>query len=249
LENETVIELKNVLFTNDDYTVLENINLSIYKNTFTTIIGKSGAGKTSLLKLIAGIYYPDKGEVKIFSNNLNVLTSQEMISLRKKMGFVFQDSALISNLSIKENLMLPLSYHEYNISVKDKNEVILDALDKINLTDTLDQRPAQLSLGEQKLIAMARAMILKPEILFLDEPLAYLDELNMKKVLFLIEEYFKNHNATVIAVSNIKSIVNMLSERIILIDNKTILINDYVLEIKKSDRFALPELLNEIFYG
>jgi phospholipid/cholesterol/gamma-HCH transport system ATP-binding protein len=246
MDENVILELKDVFFTNDEYLVLENINIKIYKNGYTVVIGKSGAGKTSLLKLLAGIYFPDGGKSYFYSKDSDEMRNKDFMSLRKRMGFVFQDSALISNLSIKENLLLPLNYHAYGVNVLEKEKMVSALLEKISLLESLDERPAQLSLGEQKLVSIARGIILKPEILFLDEPLAYLDESNCRKMIKLIRDYYLENDATIIAVTNSKSFIIDVADRIVLVDNKTIAFDEKIKKIKDSDPAILAELIKDM---
>lgn len=245
--NENIIELKNVNFTNVNYKVLDDINLKIKKNTFTTIIGKSGSGKSTLLKIMAGILTPDNGIVKIKNKDINNIDEKENIALKKEIGFVFQDVALLSNLSIKENLALPLEFHFKNMTKDEIEDKIVKILNKVTMLESLNERPAQLSLGEQKLVGIARAMITEPDILYLDESLASIDPTIFKKMLKLIGEYSELENTTIIAVTHSKNMILKLSDRIILIDNKTIIIDKLKTSILKMSEKERPEIINDIF--
>jgi ABC-type lipoprotein export system ATPase subunit len=245
--NSVLLELKDVNFYNDDYQVLKNINLKININENTAIIGKSGSGKSTLLKLISGIISPTNGSIIV--NQFTTDNDLDSVIFRKNIGFVFQDGALISNLNIKENLELPLKFKFPYISKNEMENKIIYLLERINLKEALYERPAHLSHGEIKLISIARSIITKPNILFMDEPLTFLDASNSKLVIEILKEYIQNNNATLIFVTNLKSIIQNIAERIILIEDKTINFDNYMNNIKNFDRNKLPKLLDDIING
>ncbi|MBN2547407.1 MAG: ATP-binding cassette domain-containing protein [Spirochaetes bacterium] len=243
---EYLIEAVDVSYTNVDYEVVNNINLKIKKDSFTSIIGKSGSGKSTLLKLLAGILIPDNGKIIINSKDINQLEGEHLISFKKKIGFVFQDAALISNLSIKENLILPLDFHYPKMDKNENEKIINDLLKKVDMDDCLNERPAQLSMGEKKLISFVRAMLLKPELLFLDEPLSSLDATTAIKMIDLCEEYSTLENTTIIAVTNLKTFIHKLADRIIYLENKTIALDKSIKEIYSTNPSERPQIINDL---
>jgi phospholipid/cholesterol/gamma-HCH transport system ATP-binding protein len=239
---ENIIELNNVTFFSDDYRILDDISLNIEKDTYTCIIGRSGAGKSTLLKIMAGILTPQNGTVKLFSRDINNLRTKENFDLRKKVGFVFQDAALISNISIKENLLLPLEYHRSELKREEMYRKIIKIMEKIELLDAVDLRPAQLSFGERKLVGIARALITEPQVLFLDDPLASIDATLSKKISLLIKEYNDLEDTTIVAVSSLKSLIYNNNDRIVLIDCKSVAMDSTIgkiLKTKKNDRLKI----------
>lgn len=244
--NNYVIELQDVAFRTGDLTLLQNISFKLIKNTFTSIVGKSGSGKSTLLKIMCGIITPDTGDIYINSKEINSLNNIELIRLKKSIGFVFQDAALIANLSIKENLELPLTYHYRNIPPDLVEKKILQMLQKVNMENTLLTRPAALSLGEQKLISIARAMITEPDILFLDEPLSSIDVSIAKKMISLIGEYSDQPNTTLVAVTSSANLVTKLSDSIVVLDQNTIKFNKSWDQIIAMNRKNRPEIINDI---
>lgn len=246
--SDFIIELKDISYTNVDYLVLKDINLKIHKNSFTSIIGKSGSGKSTLIKLIAGILKPDKGQVLMNGVDINELSEVDLIKYRSKLGFVFQDSGLISNLTIRENFLLVLEFHKPDMDKKKMNDLIYESLLKVNMEDSINDRPAQLSMGEKKLVSFARAMILKPDILFLDEALASIDASQVKKTVQLCNEFFMQNDKTIIAVTNLKHFVIQLATRIIMIENKKIIIDENKEKLLKTDKKDLPESITDLLY-
>lgn len=244
--DEIVLKLDNVYLSSNDGFILSNINTEIIKDSFVSVIGRSGSGKTSLLKVMAGLQVPDDGKVIIFNKDIGDYGYEEMLPIRKKIGFAFQDSALLSNLSIKENLTLGLDFHFSNLSRQDKDTKVRKMLDKLMLLHTLNQRPAELSLGEKKLISIARAMITDPDILFLDEPFAFIDISVAKMVTNFIREYADKENTTVICVTNSRTLINDLADYIILIENGNIVLNSTKEKINSTEKNERPQIINDI---
>ncbi|HOJ63972.1 MAG TPA: ATP-binding cassette domain-containing protein [Spirochaetota bacterium] len=245
--NNEVIKLTDVSFSNIDYLVLDNINVSIYLHSFTAIIGKSGAGKSTLLKLMSGILTPTKGKVEIYGRDIHNLETKEILSIKKKLGFAFQDSALLSNLTIRENLSLPLRFHFKNITEEYMNKKITEYLEKVNLMDSIDLRPAQLSLGEQKMVSLIRALIIDPEILFIDEALSNIDPSLRKVIINLIKEYAEKPWTTVVGVTHNKKILETLATRILVVDEKRIKIDITKEELLENKNFYNCSILQDIF--
>ena len=188
---KVVLTLKDISFSNNNNLILENLSLDIEQNTLTTIIGKSGSGKSTLAKIMAGLIIPTKGTLTIWGQDYYQISDKEKVDIRKRISFVFQNAALISNLSIKENLILPLNFHYPEMIKKEQGELVERMLEQVGMLKVINGRPAQLSIGEQKLVAIARALITKPELLFLDEPLGSLDATITRKLMDII--YKKNN--------------------------------------------------------
>lgn len=242
-----IIKLTDVSFSNIDYLVLDNINVSIKINTFTAIIGKSGAGKSTLLKLMSGILTPTKGKVEIYGKDIHNLDNREILSIKKKIGFSFQDSALLSNLTIRENLALPLKFHFKNIKEEYVNKKIFQYLEKINLVDSIDLRPAQLSQGEQKMVSLVRSLIIDPEILFIDEALSNIDPSLRKVIMSLIKEYFSKPWVTVVAVTHNKKMLEELATRILVVEEKRIKVDILKEKLINNKDFYNESILQDIF--
>ncbi len=243
-----IVKLENVSFINDDYKVLDDISLEIKKNSMTCIIGVSGSGKSTLIKLMAGLVLPTSGNIMIHGFEIHKLHEKALLSLRRKVSFVFQNSALISNLSIKENVMLPLNFHFPKLKQKEKNEMAEDFLSKVGMKDSMNQRPAQLSSGEQKLVAVVRGLITKPELIFFDEPLGSLDSTSAKIVTNMIKEYSDKEKTSTVIVTYSKDIISRLSDALVVIDNKKVSTFDRKNRNYNYDSSIKDiELLNDIF--
>ncbi|HPO49878.1 MAG TPA: ATP-binding cassette domain-containing protein [Spirochaetota bacterium] len=243
---DIVLELKEVGLSHGEEAILNSVNLKIVKDTFVSVIGRSGSGKTTLLKVMAGLQVPDEGKIIIFDKDITNFGYDEMIPVRKKIGFAFQDAALLSNLSIKENLMLGLDFHFPEKPKEEKETKIRKMLDRMMLLHTISQRPAELSMGEKKMISLARAMLIEPELLFLDEPFAFIDISVTKMITRFIKEYSDKEFTTVICVTNSKSLINDIADNIILIDNGKIVLNSSKEAIENTPKDDRPQIINDI---
>ena len=141
---ETILEIQNLNFSTSGEQILKDINLKIIKDTFAIVVGSSGSGKSTLLKVMAGLQVPDNGKIIIDNCDISNFGYEEMIPIRKKISFAFQDAALISNLSIKENLILGLDFYFTNYTKKDKEDKVKKILDKMMILHTLDTRPGNI---------------------------------------------------------------------------------------------------------
>jgi phospholipid/cholesterol/gamma-HCH transport system ATP-binding protein len=237
-----IIELKNIEVYSTDYRVLKDISISIPANQFTVIIGPSGCGKSTLLKVIAGILIPDQGEVLVEGSNIHLVPEKKLLELKKKNGFVFQDSALWSNKSIFENFELPLHFHYPELTPPMIAEKIRFALEEINLLDSIYLRPAQLSIGEQKMVSFMRALITEPTLLFLDEPTTSIDRTMRKKIISTLIKK-KNNKATTVAVTNDADIISLLTDHLVVLKDGVVLQTGPINEVKMSTYASVQEIL------
>lgn len=244
---EVVLRLSDVSFSNNGTPILKSASLEIERNTLTTVLGRSGSGKSSLIKIMAGIFVPDSGVVEIQGQDFYRQKEKEKINIRKKVSFVFQNAALISNLSIKENLMLPLNFHYPKMPLKERNDLIERMLTQVDMLKSINGRPAQLSVGEKKLIGIARALITKPEILFLDEPLGSLDASVSCKLLDVIHSYSLHQWSTIVAVTYSKEIITGIGTHIILLEDHMIKFNLTKEKVINMQDFEKPEIIAKMF--
>jgi len=233
---KVVLTLKDISFSNNNNLILENLSLDIEQNTLTTIIGKSGSGKSTLVKIMAGLIIPTKGTLTMWGQDYYQISDKEKVDIRKRISFVFQNAALISNLSIKENLILPLNFHYPEMEKKEQGELVERMLEQVGMLKAINGRPAQLSIGEQKLVAIARALITKPELLFLDEPLGSLDATITRKLMDIIYMYSKHDWTTVVIVTYSKEIITGICNRIMFLKDHKIKFN-----MPKNKVLSLPE--------
>jgi phospholipid/cholesterol/gamma-HCH transport system ATP-binding protein len=198
---QNVIELVGVVASSQGYETLKGVNCSFKAGRATVIMGSSGSGKSTLIKVAAGLVVPDAGEVLYRGKAVSSMGRRELDKFYFETGFAFQDSALWSNQSIKDNLALPVKVVRPGIKAAELDLLLGEAVRGIGFEDSLSQRPAQLSLGEQKLISIARAMIIDPEVLFMDEPMAFLDDAACERVTALALD-FKDRGKTLVVVTH-----------------------------------------------
>jgi len=201
--------------------VLIDFNLEIKKGESVVVLGKSGAGKSVLIKCIIGLLKPDSGSLEMFGNNILAIKEEELDKIRAKVGFLFQSNALYDSMTVRENLEFPLRRHWIKVSQEEVNKMVLEALEDVGLAHTVDMMPVELSGGMRKRIALARTLILKPDIILYDEPTTGLDPITGKEIIGLMNEIQEKYNTTSLVISHDMNCVRMTSDRVvILVDGK-----------------------------
>lgn len=201
--------------------VLIDFNLEVKKGESVVVLGKSGSGKSVLIKCIIGLMEPDKGSVEMLGKSITDLKYDELDKIRAKVGFLFQSNALYDSMTVRENLEFPLRRHWIKVSQQEVNTMVLEALDDVGLKHTVDMMPAELSGGMRKRIALARTLILKPEIILYDEPTTGLDPITAKEIIELMIELQAKYGTTSLIISHDMNCVRMASNRVvILVDGK-----------------------------
>jgi cell division transport system ATP-binding protein len=211
-----VIYLKNVTITQNGVDILSGVNLSINKGEFIYLIGKTGIGKSSLLKILYRDIAVKTGEANILDINLVKLNNNKVPFLRRKLGIVFQDFKLLPNKTIKQNLEFVLKATEWRDSSK-INKRISEVLKKVKLEDVINKYPNELSGGEQQRIAISRALLNEPEIIIADEPTGNLDPATSLEIMNLIKE-INNNGTTILIATHDYDIISKLPEKTIRIE-------------------------------
>jgi phospholipid/cholesterol/gamma-HCH transport system ATP-binding protein len=199
---EPVILVKDLYKSFEELDVLKGVNLSVFKGENVVVLGKSGSGKSVLIKIMVGLLKPDRGEVRVLGQEVDKLTDKELNDLRLRVGFSFQSSALYDSMSIRQNLEFPLRMNMKNLSKKDINLAVEEVLSAVGLEEKIDQMPAELSGGQRKRIGIARTLILKPEIMLYDEPTAGLDPITSFEINKLINEMQQKYNTSSIIITH-----------------------------------------------
>lgn len=202
-----LFEMKNTSFYDGLNPVVNDISLSIEKGSVTALLGEAGGGKSTVLKLISGVIVPSRGKVLFEGKDIALMSSKDNLLFRKKMAFMFQNSALWANQSLYQNLELPLKLHFPKLAPEALDERIKEVVKLVEFSKPLSLRPAALSTGEQKRIAFARALICQPEILFLDEPTESLDEKSAALFIKIIKNFCEGGN-TLVYVSHDYAFIN-----------------------------------------
>ena len=209
-----MIEIKNIFKSFGASEVLIDISAKFERGKTNLIIGQSGSGKTVLLKCLLGLYATDKGELiydNIYSSRMN---DEEKINIKKEMGMVFQGSALFDSMTVLENVRFPLDMLT-KYSDREKNEIALKFIDRVNLNDAINKLPSEISGGMQKRVGIARAIVLNPKYLFCDEPNSGLDPKTAIVIDNLIQEITKEYNITTVINSHDMNSVIEIGENII----------------------------------
>ena len=196
-----LLEMVDVTFQAGDVIPIKDVSLQIEEGTISAFVGNPGSGKSTALKLLAGLFPPSYGKIKFKGKDLFSMTHKETLGFRKRAAFMFQDSALWSNQDIYHNLELPLQIHFPQMTKEEMVQKIQDITKLVDYEKPLSNRPAALSLGEQKKISFARALLCEPDILFLDEPTESLDEATVTRFVSILEKFCK-HKGTLIFVSH-----------------------------------------------
>lgn len=220
-DGESVISIHNLRKSFGDLHVLQGIDLEVKQGENVAVLGRSGTGKSVLIKIIIGLLKPDSGSVIVLGQDVEKLTVQEIDAFRQKVGFSFQSSALYDSMSIRENLEFPLVRNIRNLSRADINKAVEKALDDVGLSQTINQMPSELSGGQRKRIGIARTLILNPEIMLYDEPTSGLDPITCIEINNLINEVRERINATSIIITHDLTCAKTTGDRVaMLLDGK-----------------------------
>ncbi len=233
--NEPVIEIRDLCKAFGDNVVLDHFNLTLYRGENLVVLGKSGSGKSVLIKCIIGLLRPDSGQIEVLGQNVPDLRYAELDQLRAKVGFLFQSNALYDSMTVRENLEFPLRRHWLHTEQTDVDALVLEVLESVGLAHTVDMMPAELSGGMRKRIALARTLILKPEIILYDEPTTGLDPITGMEIIQLIRDIQQQYQTSSMVISHDMKLVQMAAERIVLlIDGKCYADGSYA-ELKASE--------------
>jgi phospholipid/cholesterol/gamma-HCH transport system ATP-binding protein len=201
-KNESVISINGLYKSFDEVQVLIGVDFTLLKGENFTVLGKSGSGKSVLIKIIVGLLKPDKGEVVVLGKRIDKLSRTELDALRLRVGFSFQSSALYDSMNVFQNLAFPLTMNYRELSKNEVVKAVEEVLESVGLIDKLYQMPSDLSGGQRKRIGIARMLILKPEIMLFDEPTAGLDPITSTEIIELINKVNKQNNASSLIITH-----------------------------------------------
>lgn len=219
--SERVISIRGLKKAFDDYEVLRGVDLDLYKGENLVVLGRSGTGKSVLIKIISGLLRADEGMVNVLGKEVGELKPRELDALRLKIGFSFQNSALYDSMTVRENLEFPLVRHEPQMTVAEREDLIQYVLEAVGLSQAINQMPSELSGGQRKRIGIARTLILKPEIMLYDEPTAGLDPITCIEINSLINEVQTRFNTSSIIITHDLTCARAVGDRIVmLLDGK-----------------------------
>lgn len=217
-DHKTVIEIKNLKKSYGNNHVLNGFDMNLVEGENLVIMGKSGSGKSVMIKCLIGLEQPDSGSILVMGKDISQLNRDELDELRTEVGFLFQGSALYDSMTVRENLEFPLRRHTKKFGyIKDTTPMVLEALKNVGLAHTINLMPEELSGGMKRRIALARTLILQPKIILYDEPTTGLDPITAKEILLLMETIQKKYNTSSIIITHDVDCARAISNRMILL--------------------------------
>ena len=223
--------------------VLNGINLSVSSGETLAVLGRSGTGKSVLLRLIIGLQKPDSGSVRVQGQDITGLDLDRLAEIRKKMGFLFQHAALYDSLTVAQNVAFPLQHHKKEMSKSEQDDRVKQLLAEVGMESDLEKMPSDLSGGMQKRVGLARALALEPDILLLDEPTAGLDPISSAEIDDLVLKLQKEHHMASIVVTHDLHSAKTIADRLALLNEGNVVIEGSFEELQKSDDKFVREFL------
>src|SRR5690242_13438733 len=217
MKKEVVLEVRHLFKSFGNNHVLTDFNLDLKKGESVVVLGKSGSGKSVLIKCIIGLLQPDAGSIEMLGKDIPGMKAEELDKIRARVGFLFQSNALYDSMTVRENLEFPLRRHWIKISQDEVNNMVLEALEDVGLKHTVEMMPAELSGGMRKRIALARTLILKPEIILYDEPTTGLDPITGKEIIELMKEIQVKYNTSSLIISHDMNCVRLAANRVVIL--------------------------------
>ncbi len=212
---EPILSIKNLKKSFGDNHVLNGFNLELFEGENLVLMGKSGSGKSVMIKCLVGLMQPDTGSLEIMGKDISKLPQKEFNELRTELGFLFQGSALYDSMTVRENLEFPM--RQQKKTEKESLKLVLEALESVGLTEAIDLMPNELSGGMKRRIALARAIILKPKIIIYDEPTTGLDPITSKEIIQLMRNIQQNYKTSSIIITHDVDCARVISNRMILL--------------------------------
>ena len=218
ISTNPIIIIKDLKKSYGENHVLNGFNMELNEGENLVIMGKSGSGKSVMIKCLIGLDQPDSGSIEVMEKNILALSREALDELRTEVGFLFQGSALYDSMSVRENLEFPLRRHTKKFGyIKDTTPLVMEALESVGLANTINLMPNELSGGMKRRIALARTLILLPKIILYDEPTTGLDPITSKEILLLMQSIQKKYNTSSIIITHDVDCARMISNRMILL--------------------------------
>jgi phospholipid/cholesterol/gamma-HCH transport system ATP-binding protein len=233
-DSEAIIEIDNLSKAFGSQRVLKGVTLKLFKGENLAVLGKSGNGKSVLIKCIVGLLKFDEGSIKVFDQDLNALSRKELGEMRQKIGFLFQSGALYDSMTVKQNLEFPLRRIRKELTVAKINEKIEEVLDQVGLSDALNKMPSQLSGGMRKRISLARTIIADPLIMLYDEPTTGLDPVTSAEISTLINKVQKKYKTSSIIITHDIECAISTANRMIMLDEGKVFMEGSLKDFRES---------------
>ena len=231
---DLILKINHVSKSFGENHVLKDINIEVKKGENLIVLGKSGSGKSVLIKCLVRLMEVENGEMTVLGQNIGLLNTEELNEARKKIGFLFQSAALYDSMSVRENLEFPLRQMK-EATQEMKDEMVIEALKGVGLEDAAELMPAELSGGMRKRIGLARTLILKPDIMLYDEPTTGLDPITAKEISKLILEIQSKYNTTSMIITHDIECARITANRIVVLKEGVVAAEGTFKELEKSD--------------
>lgn len=242
MQQREVIFVNNISKSFGDNHVLRDFSLTLGEAENLAILGKSGSGKSVLIKCIINLIEPDSGDVTVLNEDVDRLNQDELDQLRARVGFLFQSNALYDSMTVRENLEFPLRRHwSKEQKLLNAEQAVTEALEDVGLVHTIDMMPSELSGGMRKRIALARTLILKPAIILYDEPTTGLDPITAKEISNLIVQVQKKYNTASIIISHDMNCIRITSNRVVMLIDGKAYANDTYDNLRQVDDNKIQE--------
>lgn len=229
-----VISIENLKLSFGEQEVLKDVSLHLNQNENLVVLGKSGTGKSVLVKCIVRLITPQEGKIEVFDKEVLSLNSLELDELRKKIGFMFQSGALYDSMTVRQNLEFPLRRMKKDLSEDEIESKIKEALENVGLADSIDKMPSQLSGGMRKRISLARTVVVDPEVMLYDEPTAGLDPVTSTEISSLIVEIQKKYKTSSIIITHDLKSAQIIANRVLMIEGGVVHSEGSMSEFEKS---------------
>jgi len=244
---ESVIRLRNIRKRFGPLEVLRGVDLDVYKGENLVVLGRSGSGKSVLIKIIAGMLTPDTGSVTVLGEDIRSLRPRDLQALRTRIGFSFQSSALYDGMNVRANLEFPLVRNKRHLGRKEIDAAVARVLEDVGLSQTIDQMPSQLSGGQKKRIGIARTLILQPEIMLYDEPTAGLDPVTSANINELINKVQEQYNTSSVIITHDLTCAKATGDRVVMLSEGCFLRQGSFEEVFASDDARVKDFYNYNF--
>ena len=241
----TVVAVENLYKSFESQPVLNGISLAVSRGETLAVLGRSGTGKSVLLRIIIGLETPDSGSVRIQGQDIACLGMDQMGAIRIKMGFLFQHAALYDSLTVEQNVAFPLEHHRRDLSKQERGERVRQLLAEVGMERALDKMPSDISGGMQKRVGLARALALEPEILLLDEPTAGLDPISSGEIDELVMKLQREHQMASIVVTHDLHSARTIANRLALLDKGRVVVHGKFEDLQQSDIGFVKEFLKQ----
>lgn len=215
--------------------ILKGVDLTVRKGENLVVLGKSGSGKSVLIKCLVGLVSADKGELNVFGIDMTRLTDHQLNAVRVRVGFLFQNSALYDSMTVRENLSFPLKRHSKKLTTKEVESSITEVLESVGLSEAIDKMPSELSGGMRKRIGLARTLILRPEIILYDEPTTGLDTITSREISELILKVQEKYKTTSIIITHDMACAKLTGDRLVILKDGMMVAEGTYASLERSD--------------